>query len=123
MSYWGAFGSERGYIAYMVPRIGIASTAKALDITEHRLRKKMDAYGIVCDNPKPKLRVKQVTPKRGGSYSKNVACRKWTEKEVQILQAYYPTHGLSWDGWTELLPDRTRGGIQKKVKVLKLHRA
>ena len=37
---------------------------------------------------------------------------KWGSKEVEAVRNYYPLHGPDWDGWDELIPDRTRHAIQ-----------
>lgn len=33
---------------------------------------------------------------------------RWTEEEDSLVRALYPTHGAAWDGWSRLLPGKTR---------------
>lgn len=37
---------------------------------------------------------------------------RWGSREVEAVRKYYPLHGPDWDGWDELIPDRTRHAIQ-----------
>lgn len=43
---------------------------------------------------------------------------KWTEKDLRILHKYYPTEGVL--KCMELLPERSRGAIQAKVRELSI---
>lgn len=33
---------------------------------------------------------------------------RWTVEEDSLVRALYPTHGAAWDGWSRLLPGKTR---------------
>lgn len=40
---------------------------------------------------------------------------KWTAEEDAALKEHYPTHGAVWDGWEDILPDRTVNGISYRA--------
>lgn len=42
----------------------------------------------------------------------------WSEAEDNAIQVYYPDHGRSWDGWAEVLPNRTLRAIQMRAQRL-----
>lgn len=44
--------------------------------------------------------------------------REWSREEDVILIDEYPAHGLKWEGWAEVLPNRARGEIEKRAFVL-----
>lgn len=39
----------------------------------------------------------------------------WSEAEDAALAANYPEHGANWDGWDEVLPNRTRSAISARA--------
>lgn len=39
----------------------------------------------------------------------------WTEHEDELIRIAYPEHGQKWDGWAELLPDRSRCAIGRRA--------
>jgi hypothetical protein len=42
----------------------------------------------------------------------------WTKDEDEILRRFLPSHGPGWEGWKELLPDRSRYAISaRKVSL------
>lgn len=43
---------------------------------------------------------------------------EWTAEELRAIEDNYPTHGLSWDGWLQILPGRTAASIQKRANKL-----
>lgn len=45
---------------------------------------------------------------------------RWTEDEIDVLMRHYCEHGPKWDGWGELLPERTRTSIISKACSLNL---
>ena len=51
---------------------------------------------------------KQRAARLGLSYSSP----KWGSDEVDAVRRFYPTHGPDWDGWDELVPNRTHHAIQ-----------
>jgi len=44
---------------------------------------------------------------------------KWSKHEDAILMAHYAKHGPSWEGWKELLPDRSKSSISTRVGRLR----
>lgn len=44
--------------------------------------------------------------------------RNWTDLEDEVIVRYYPEHGLSWDGWGELLPGRTAQAISARASKI-----
>lgn len=44
---------------------------------------------------------------------------KWSKHEDAILMAHYAERGPSWDGWKELLPDRSKGSISSRIARLR----
>lgn len=44
--------------------------------------------------------------------------REWSREEDVILIDEYPAHGLKWEGWVEVLPNRARREIEKRAFVL-----
>jgi len=43
---------------------------------------------------------------------------EWTQEELDILGEEYPKHGPSWDGWPNVLPNRSICSIKYKVAQL-----
>lgn len=41
-----------------------------------------------------------------------MGCRAWTEAEEALVREHYPSHGATWDGWDELLPNRSLNAIR-----------
>lgn len=52
----------------------------------------------------------------------NGAGKRWTKDESMRLLKFYPEHGLSWDGWKTMLPDKTRKSILNKAIRMGLKR-
>ena len=44
----------------------------------------------------------------------------WGEFETLALMEFYPRHGPQWEGWDEVLPNRTRHAITLKAAKLDL---
>lgn len=44
----------------------------------------------------------------------------WGEFETLALMEFYPRHGPQWDGWDDVLPNRTRHAIIQKAAKLDL---
>lgn len=44
----------------------------------------------------------------------------WTPSEDNALRTFYPKHGPSWDGWDEVLPDRSNESIRCRATRLRL---
>ena len=44
--------------------------------------------------------------------------RPWTEEELAALREHYPSHGPSWEGWSELLHGRSYSAIVSRASVL-----
>ena len=47
---------------------------------------------------------------------------RWTEEERQAIREHFPSHGTRWDGWSELLNDRTPEAIQRMAGLLGVYR-
>lgn len=47
----------------------------------------------------------------------------WTKEDVALLELYYPEHGPSWDGWTELLPNRSVNAITSMARSFGIRKA
>lgn len=45
---------------------------------------------------------------------------KWTADEDKTIRTFYATQGAQWDGWRELLPNRTKGAIYQRAHKLGL---
>lgn len=48
------------------------------------------------------------------------ATNQWTEAEDEVLRAHYLERGPRWQGWADLLPDRTPRAIQSRAQRLRL---
>jgi hypothetical protein len=46
------------------------------------------------------------------------APRPWTEGEDEALMREFPAHGAAWEGWAELLPDRSRAAIAARGRLM-----
>lgn len=46
------------------------------------------------------------------------AYEPWSDAQDRAIETYYPTHGPSWEGWSELLPTRTKRAIQARANRL-----
>lgn len=44
----------------------------------------------------------------------------WGEFETLALMEFYPRHGPQWEGWDDVLPNRTRHAIIQKAAKLDL---
>ena len=44
----------------------------------------------------------------------------WSKEEDEALRAFYPRHGMTWDGWAEVLPERTQVAISTRASRLGL---
>lgn len=110
-NYWG-YGTERKYVAYMI-KGGVSpydvAAALGLSLAELALR---------YPDEMPKEH-KQVTSCNNGELRSK---KTWTRKEEQVVRDYYPTHGATWEGWLELLGDRSYAAIQRKAHNLGVHR-
>lgn len=42
----------------------------------------------------------------------------WTETEDSMIRTYYPVHGRRWQGWSEVLPNRSLRAIQMRAQRL-----
>lgn len=40
----------------------------------------------------------------------------WGEDEDNAVMTFYPKHGPMWDGWDEVLPNRTKRAIQVRAQ-------
>ena len=47
---------------------------------------------------------------------------RWTEAEYQAIREHYPSRGVRWEGWSELLNDRSPEAIQRVASMLGVHR-
>lgn len=45
---------------------------------------------------------------------------RWTKDEEAILARYFPRHPIDWEGWDELLPNRTRSSIRTHANAMGL---
>ena len=41
-----------------------------------------------------------------------MGCRRWTAEEDALVREHYPSHGATWEGWRELLPNRSLNAIR-----------
>lgn len=41
-----------------------------------------------------------------------MGCRALTPEEDELVRRHYPSHGATWDGWDELLPNRSPNAIR-----------
>lgn len=57
---------------------------------------------------------------RHGLKSDEVRDLTYTDREVKALRKLYPLHGAAWDGWSNVLPGRTRGSISSMAIKLGL---
>ena len=39
----------------------------------------------------------------------------WSEAEDRAVAVYYPRHGTGWEGWAEVLPNRTKRAIAARA--------
>ena len=46
--------------------------------------------------------------------------RPWTKAEDELLRQNLPKHGPSWEGWSRVLPGRTKSAIMARKKKLKV---
>ena len=46
----------------------------------------------------------------------------WTEGEVDILARHFPDNGTDWEGWKELLPNRSETAIRVKATHCGIYR-
>lgn len=44
----------------------------------------------------------------------------WTEAELDLLREHYEEKGCKWDGWKELLPNRSPMSIRRKSNMIGL---
>ena len=44
----------------------------------------------------------------------------WGQFETLTLMEFYPRHGPQWEGWDDVLPNRTRSAITQKAAKLDL---
>lgn len=52
-----------------------------------------------------------------------MAPKPWTEDEDRLVFLCYLSHGEKWDGWHDLLPDRTSEAIGSRARRLGLMRS
>lgn len=45
----------------------------------------------------------------------------WSDKELKLLMEHYPTKGAIWDGWDELLPNRSKTAIGTHARKIGLY--
>lgn len=45
---------------------------------------------------------------------------RWTKDEEAILTQYFPRHPIDWEGWDELLPNRSRSSIRNHACAMGL---
>ena len=45
---------------------------------------------------------------------------KWSKTEENALKTFFPRHGHEWDGWDEVLPNRSEYAILKRARFLGL---
>lgn len=43
---------------------------------------------------------------------------RWTRDEEAIIADYFPRHRMDWEGWDELLPNRTKESIRAHAYVM-----
>lgn len=46
----------------------------------------------------------------------------WTTDEIKKLVAYWPSYGSSWDGWRDVIPNRSYNSIDRKARDIGLVR-
>lgn len=51
------------------------------------------------------------------------AAKPWGEFETLALREFYPRHGSQWEGWDDVLPNRTRHAIADKAARLSVRAA
>jgi hypothetical protein len=44
----------------------------------------------------------------------------WTDQQIVLLRRHYGEHGPTWDGWRELLPDKSSKAIAIKASRIGL---
>lgn len=42
----------------------------------------------------------------------------WSDVEDDAIRTFYPSHGMMWEGWDEVLPGRTTYSIQNRARRL-----
>lgn len=47
--------------------------------------------------------------------------KPWGEFEEMSLKEFFPRHGPYWEGWNDVLPDRTSSAISNRAHKLGLH--
>lgn len=47
---------------------------------------------------------------------------RWTLLEDEMVAAYYRDRGPSWEGWSDVLPNRTYASIKERARRLGLHK-
>lgn len=72
-------------------------TAKAISVRAHTL-------GVRLLPEIHALKMKETAKKRRAG--------KWTRDEEAIIADYFPRHRIDWEGWADLLPNRTRESIR-----------
>lgn len=45
---------------------------------------------------------------------------RWTKDEETILAQYFPRHPIDWEGWDELMPNRSRSSIRTHAYAMGL---
>ena len=45
---------------------------------------------------------------------------KWTAEEIAALKEHYPERGPSWEGWADLLQDRSTGAITAMAHKMRM---
>ena len=61
------------------------------------------------------LTIASVTARIGMTTRNEMARKPWGEFEELALIEFYPRHGPSWFGWSEVLPSRTKDSISCKA--------
>lgn len=80
-------------------------TAKAISVRAHTL-------GVRLLPEIHALKMKETAKKRRAG--------KWTRDEETILAQYFPRHPIDWDGWDELMPNRSRSSIRTHAYAMGL---
>ena len=44
--------------------------------------------------------------------------RSWSVDEMRMIEVYYPSHGSEWEGWSEVLGNRSKKAIRRKASLM-----
>lgn len=106
--YYG-FGSKADYVRFFARRgFAIAEIARTLGTTVVKLMAECDGLDIY------QYRIFTRADLNAGT--------AWTNDEIRKVVEFYNNNGSQWEGWRELLPNRSESAIRKCATRLGIYR-